>query len=106
MNHKKTAHALVVGLTLGLGGLMSAAFTSVYAGHDSIVQRVQTDKAFFDKRGQAIDILRKRGYQAQRIEAYNHLGKPALSIIAQKNGKLHEVIMIYPSLKILKERQL
>lgn len=90
---------------------LSLATTGVAYAHDDhdhddhIEHQIQADAQFAKKRNEAIAILKKRGYQVAKVEADDHRGQPVLSVEAYKNGQEYEIIMAYPSLKILREKR-
>ncbi|MDO4251051.1 MAG: PepSY domain-containing protein [Moraxella sp.] len=98
MRATKLVCVMLISMTLG-----GVAYADGYYG--SVEQRIQSDAAYLQKRQQAIELLKKRGYQTQKVEAYNHQGRGALSIKATKSGQRHEIIMTYPDLRILREKK-
>lgn len=83
--------------------LSSVAYANDY--DDIIEQQVYSDVNFDQNTQKAVRDLQKRGYVVQEIDVDTYRGKPVLEVEAYKNGQKYEIIMEYPSLRILKEKR-
>lgn len=66
--------------------------------------QVYEDKNFNVTKEKAITLLQQKGYNVVDVEADDYRGKPSLSVEATKNGQEYDIEMLYPSLKIVKEK--
>ena len=76
----------------------------VYASN-SIKQEIRGDHDYQGNVARARSMLQARGYQAEKIDAEQHLGQKALEIAARKNGYRYDIVLSYPTLKIIKEQR-
>lgn len=72
-------------------------------GYDDIEHQLYTDVVFVRNEQRAVNDLRKRGYIVQEVDVEVHRGRPILlQIEAYKNGQKYEIIVEYPSLKVIR----
>lgn len=104
----KLITATFLALSLAVTGVANADDDYDYNGYDRddlIEQQIYTDAQYAQKRQQAINILKKKGYQVVSVEADEHRGQKTLDIEAYKNGYEYDIKMSYPSLQIIRERR-
>ncbi|STZ77323.1 PepSY domain-containing protein [Bergeriella denitrificans] len=95
----KKTFALTLAAFAALSALPAAA-----SADDRIERQVYESADFPAKRAQAIQMLQKKGYQVQDVDADSRRGKPVLEIEAYKNGREYDIILSYPQLEIIRER--
>ena len=95
-----------------LAGVLSAAvllpavgFSTTAVANDRIKAQVYGDVNFNQKRQKAIQMLAARGYQVAKIEVDDYYNKGVFEVEAYKNGAEYDIVLEYPSLKILKEQR-
>ncbi|ELA09071.1 hypothetical protein MOMA_01640 [Moraxella macacae 0408225] len=100
--NKKIALVALLALPFGI------AYADLNDRHDSMDDQIETqiyqDKNFNTIKQKAIEMLQQKGYRVADIDADDYRGKPSLSIEAYKNGQEYDIEMLYPSLKIVKEK--
>lgn len=86
--------------------LLPAVGTSIAAvANNRIKAQAYGDSNFSQNRQKAIQMLAARGYQVGDIEVDDFLGKPVFEVEAYKNGAEYDIVLEYPSLKIIKEQR-
>lgn len=95
-----------------LAGVLSAAvllpavgFSTTAVANDRIKAQVYGDVNFNQNRQKAIQMLAARGYQVTDIDVDDFLGKGVFEVEAYKNGAEYDIVLEYPSLRILKEQR-
>lgn len=100
LTNKLLAGVLSVAVLLPAVGISTTA-----VANDRIKAQAYGDSNFAQNRQKAIQMLAARGYQVGDIEVDDFLGKPVFEVEAYKNGAEYDIVLEYPSLKIIKEQR-
>lgn len=95
-----------------LAGVLSAAvllpavgISTTAVANDRIKAQAYGDVNLNQNRQKAIQMLAARGYQVDKIEVDDYYNKVVFEVEARKNGLEYDIVLEYPSLKILKEQR-